>query len=165
MDFRAEVFGKQIIKTQYAVALPDYCKAIRYSEKCIHRMISHNEDIYKPFYKKAVIKDSLGRWRPTVIISLGMAAMLTLFLGYTRIKDSTKKATIIDLQRKVMLHSRGSIFEKPRKTRSDKGDYRKTDDYRTIEFIHCQLPKLEKKEIARITGITYNKVLRWTRVA
>lgn len=54
---------------------------------------------------------------------------------------------------------------KPRRQRSDKGSYMKTAEYRTVEFIHSQMPTLEKKDIARIAGVTYGKAVRWTRAA
>lgn len=42
---------------------------------------------------------------------------------------------------------------KPRRQRSDKGSHKKTAEYKTVEFIHSQMPTLEKKDVARIAGI------------
>lgn len=53
----------------------------------------------------------------------------------------------------------------PKRRRSDAGAYRKTSAYKTVEFVYCQHPKLLKKEIARIAGVPYGKVVRWLRAA
>jgi hypothetical protein len=53
----------------------------------------------------------------------------------------------------------------PKKERFTKGAYRNTPEFKTVEFIHCQLPMLKKKETARIAGVAYGKVLRWLRAA
>lgn len=53
----------------------------------------------------------------------------------------------------------------PKKTRSDKGRYCSTPEFKTVEFIFCQNPKLEKKEIARIAGVPHHRATRWLRAA
>lgn len=53
----------------------------------------------------------------------------------------------------------------PKKSPSTKGAYRNTLEFKTVEFIYCQLPTLQKKEIARISGVTYAKGVRWLRAA
>ena len=54
---------------------------------------------------------------------------------------------------------------KPKRSPSHKGAYMNTDDYRSVVFVYTQWPEMKKKEIARVTGVSYGRVLRWLRAA
>lgn len=54
---------------------------------------------------------------------------------------------------------------RPKRSPSHKGAYKKSLDYQSVLFAYTQWPGMAKKDIARVTGVSYGKVCRWLRAA
>lgn len=78
-------------------------------------------------------------------------------------KEGKSRATIYRRLQTIRGTSAVTAKGRPRRTRADKGRFIGTPEHRAVMDAIREHPNLTKKEIARMAGVPYPKVIRWTR--